>query len=200
MKIKNKRVSKQWVQYDRSLMRDKRLKSNHKQIYLLFCSLSESCNTVYPSYAWIAEEVGYEYNGKYEVGSKQYEWAMKKFVQENIQPLIDLGWIKKTNINGQSCDYEVYDHDCDRGEKTPHPVEKKVHGTVEKKVHVDKREELQELDRDFYRNNWSKFDSYESLKEHVRKNGLKMQDIVYQLPVNAFSLWGLDYTETINSL
>jgi CRISPR/Cas system-associated exonuclease Cas4 (RecB family) len=136
MRIINNRKPNNWVKFDRALMRDKRIKSHHKVLYLLFCSLSESVDNVYPSYSWIAEEVGYNYTGEYEKDSNQYERAMKKFVAENLQPIIDIGWIKKTNNVGSSCDYIVYDHDCetfDREQKSTPTVNKKVHTHREQK-------------------------------------------------------------------
>ena len=154
MKINNKRNRlNNWVAFDRSLMRDKRIKSNTKTMYLLFDSLSQSCNNVYISYSYIAEEVGYEYKGKYEKGTKEYEDAMKKFVVYNLQPLIDLGWIKKTNKQGETCDWDVFDHDCEEyqkstsnpGEKSPHTREKNLHTHPGEKSPLSyKRVELEE--------------------------------------------------------
>lgn len=115
--IISKRISKGWVQLDRSVMRDTRIKSTQKLIYALFCSMSETMDNVYPTYSWIAQEVGYEAkNIKFE-SKENKEKATRKWVLENLQPLIDLGWIKQVQKhNHQGYDYEVYDHDC----KTEH--------------------------------------------------------------------------------
>jgi hypothetical protein len=137
MKIINKRKAEGWVKFDRSLMRDTRVKSNHKAIYLLFCSLSETCENVYPTYAWIAGEVGYKYEGKEEVGSPQYHAAMQAFVAYNLEPIIKLGWIKKINKSGSSCDYEIFDHDCGQEsnpqEKSSNPPQKNLRGNPQEK-------------------------------------------------------------------
>lgn len=138
-KIINKRKPNNWVRFDRSLMRDTRLKSHHKIIYLLFCSLSESCDNVYPSYSWIAEEVGYNYTGKHKKGSKEYESALQQFVSNNLEPLIKLGWIKKINNKGSSCDYEVFDHDCNEQnpqEKSWDTPKKNLRGNPQEKSWV----------------------------------------------------------------
>lgn len=134
MRIINNRKPNNWVKFDRALMRDTRLKSPQKVLYLLFCSLSESMDSVYPSYAWIAEEVGYQYTGQAEKGSKDYESAMQQFIAYNLKPLIDLGWIKKTNNKGASCDYEVYDHDCGNPqEKSSDTPKKNLRGNPQEK-------------------------------------------------------------------
>lgn len=132
-KITNKRKSAGFVRLDRSLLRDTRLKSNHKILYALFCSMSETMESVFPSYAWIAKEIGYEYTGKAKPGSEEYERALSKFISSNLEPIINLGWIKKINNNGESCEYEVYDHDCNPEQKSTHPLNKKVQGNPEQK-------------------------------------------------------------------
>lgn len=140
MQIINKRKNQGWVKFDRSLMRDTRLKSHHKVLYLLLCSLSDTCDQVYPTYSWIASEVGYQYSGKAEVGSYEYEDALQKFVSANLEPLINLGWIKKINKQGKSCDYEIYDHDCDPGEKSPNTPEKNLLGNPREKSPTSKKD------------------------------------------------------------
>lgn len=144
-KIINKRRVEQYVRLDRELMRDTRLKSNHKLLYALFCSLSESCENVFPSYSWLATEVGYEYNGKAEKGSIEAERAMKAFISDNLQPLIDLGLIVKIVNNGGTCDYEVYDFD--RVEKSTPTVKKKVHGNRVEKSTLEKEDIEKEEER-----------------------------------------------------
>jgi len=146
MKIINKRKPNNWVKFDRSLMRDTRIKSHHKIIYLLFCSLSEACENVYPSYSWVAEEVGYNYTGKYEIGSKEYESALQQFVATNLEPLIKLGWIKKINNNGGTCDYEVFDHDCYPQEKSSTTPKKNLRGDPQEKSSIRyKKNKIEEL-------------------------------------------------------
>jgi hypothetical protein len=146
MKIINK-FSQSWVSFDRSLMRDTRIKSNHKIIYLLFRSFAESCDNVFLSYSYIAKEIGYEYTGEFEKDSPQFERAMRKFVFENLQPLLDLGWIKKINNNGSSCDWEVYDHDCNPEPKSTETVNQKVQGNPEpKSTHSNKISSYKKLD------------------------------------------------------
>lgn len=143
--IHNKSKTQNWVAFDRSLMRDTRLKSNSKTMYLLFKSFAQTCQNVFLTYSYIATEVGYVYNGKYEVGTPEYENALKHFVIDNLQPVLDLGWVKKINNTGTHCDWEVYDHDCYCGEKSPHTVEKNLTATVEKNLTLDIRSNLEEV-------------------------------------------------------
>lgn len=167
MKIINKRKPNNWVKFDRSLMRDKRLKSHHKIIYLLFCSLSESCENIYPSYSWIAEEVGYSYNGKHKVGSKEYDSALQQFVATNLEPLIKLGWIKKINNKGGSCDYEVFDHDCDPQEKSSNPPKKNLGGDPQEKSSISyKSIKLKETSVEPQPQNLEKKEELESFKNN----------------------------------
>jgi hypothetical protein len=101
-KIINKRKSR-YATIDRDLMRDKRLKSNHKLLYALLCSLSESCDNTVPSYKWLAEQIGYETEGK-------TEQALQMFMIRNLEPLIKLGMLRIVERKGFSNDYEIYEY------------------------------------------------------------------------------------------
>jgi len=146
--IINKLDKKGYVQFERSLMRDKRIKSNNKVMYLLLVSLAETCENVFPSYSWIADEVGYSYNGKHEVGTQEYERAMRKFVYENLEPLIELNMIKKINNIGESCDFEIYSYKSNPEQKSTGTVNKKVQGYPEQKSTGSNKEEERERRRD----------------------------------------------------
>lgn len=147
MKIINK-STKSWVAFDRSLMRDTRIKSNTKVLYLLFKSLSQTCDDVFISYSYIAREIGYVYHGAHPAGSESMERAMRKFVLTNLEALLKLGWIKKTNQVGESCDWEVYNHDSDPELKSTGTLNKKVQGDPEQKSSSSyKRVELEEVGR-----------------------------------------------------
>ena len=145
MKIIDKTTNNSWVAFERSLMRYTGIKSHTKVMYLLFKSLSQSCESVYMSYSFIAKEVGYEYKGKHPEGSEARERAMRKFVLSNLEPLLALGWIKKTNKVGESCDWEVHNCSLDPEQKSTGTLNKKVQGDPEQKSSSSyKRVELEE--------------------------------------------------------
>lgn len=176
-----------WVAFDRSLMRDTRLKSNHKIIYLLFRSFAESCENVFLSYSFIAEEVGYKYSGEFEKGSEQYERAMQKFVFENLKPLLELGWVKKINQIGKSCDWEIYDHDCP--ELEPKNPEQKSTPTLNKKVQSNPEQKSTpskkniELEESSFKKEIKKekFDYYLYIHELVEQNKIEtdIADLIF---------------------
>jgi hypothetical protein len=123
--IKSKIKREFYVQLDRELLKDKRLKPASKILYGLFVSMSATMEAIYPSYSWIASEIGYEYNGKHKIGTPSYERAMKKYVKSIMQPLVELGLIKQTNNTGEKCDYEVHDYTPNREQKSSHHREQK---------------------------------------------------------------------------
>lgn len=101
-KIISKRKSR-FVILDRDIISDKRLKSNHKLLYALLASLAESNDNVYPSYKWLAEQIGYETEGKTEV-------ALRMFMQRNLEPLIEMGLVEVKQNGGSTNDYFINDY------------------------------------------------------------------------------------------
>lgn len=112
-KITSRRHKVQYVDIERALIRDKSLKSTSKLLYCLFVSIAESNDgNVFPSYSWLAEEVGYEYTPNVEhddpiKAEENKERAMKKFIMSHLQPLIDRGLIEQTMNYSTTPDYEI---------------------------------------------------------------------------------------------
>ena len=101
-KINSKRKAV-FARVDRELMRDKRLKSNHKLLYSLLCSLGESCENIFPSYEWLAQEIGYDTEGK-------SENALYMFITRNLEPLIQYGLVSIEKNPDGTIDYNVHDY------------------------------------------------------------------------------------------
>lgn len=206
MRIINKTTISSWVAFERSLMRDTRIKSNTKVMYLLFKSLSQSCEKVYMSYSFIAQESGYVYNGAHPENSEARERAMRKFVLMNLEPLLELGWIKKTNKVGESCDWEVYDCDCNPEQKSTGTLNKKVQGDPEQKSSSSyKSIELKEKVRSSMDFSYSEILRTNPNYEMLRANkfpGLSDEDIDVELILiqERYNLRRADFTTIANWL
>jgi hypothetical protein len=149
-KITSKRKSR-FALMDRALMADKRIKGHHKILYTLLCSLAESCDNVFPSYAWLAEQVGYDYNPSAEIldevrAEANRERAMRKFIDTHLEPLEELGLVKRTHNVGGHCDFEVEEYYPEQ--KSTGSLNKKVQGGMNKKVQGPYILELEELEKE----------------------------------------------------
>lgn len=191
-KIINKRHAQPYITLDRAFIRDTRLEPTSKLIYGVLCALSESCENVYPSYGWLAEQIGYKYKGKHEVESPEYERAMKKYICENLQPLIDLNLIKKVENPGLTCDYEVHSYHEPTG--TP-PVNPQVHGNHEPTGTPNKQSSKQsEVVEEFIDN-----ELFEKVQECLLQNlpYLAMYKLLSQIVATIAENAGEDYEEYI---
>jgi hypothetical protein len=73
-------------------------------LYLVLQSLAESCDNIYPSYTWLAEQVGYDCKGK-------DPSSPKKVIARALEPLVEIGLIRVTNREGYTSDYDIEDYD-----------------------------------------------------------------------------------------
>lgn len=154
MKIINK-TNHPWVGADRGLIRDSKIDAKSKLVYLVLLSIAQSCNNVFPSMKFIAEEIGASTEGK-------SESAVYKLIGPRIKKLQKHGLIKVIEVPGSHNNYEVYDYpdtldkklqwtknssvknDPTLDKKLQGTLDKKLHPTLDKKLHRDRRVEKEE--------------------------------------------------------
>ena len=156
-KLINKMRPRAWVSLDLELMRDKRLNSDQKLIYARLCNLAQSCENVFPTYTWIASEIGYDTevadNATEEEKAKKYD-AIRRFISRQLAELENLKLIVKVANPGKSNDYEIYDYTpenketCTPDKNVQAPPDKNVQGTPDKNVLIDKKEEKEKERRE----------------------------------------------------
>lgn len=162
MKLINGRKRQEFYIGDRALLRDKRIKADAKNIYHVLCSLSETCDSVFPSHAWLASEIGYNTDvirtdnmtdEEYlDIKDKKLK-AIQKWVKEKLDELESINLIKVIKRVGYTNEYIVLDYEDNtkiekiennppqKSRETPH---KKVGETPHKKVGEETRIEKQE--------------------------------------------------------
>jgi hypothetical protein len=137
----NKTKPDNYVKTDRSLLRDKRLKPTPKLIYSLLHNLAKSCEKVFPTHFWIAIEIGVETEPTpeeiathgLEKARANKDRAVRKYIRENLEPLLHLGLIKAVETPGKGYDYEIYDYDPEPWGSPP--LNLQVQGTLNPGVH-----------------------------------------------------------------
>ena len=143
-KITNK-TNKSWVGAERSLIRDERISQKSKMIYLVLLSLAQSCDNVFPSYKFLADEIGYSSEDKSDA-------ATGKYIRSGIKELQSINLVKVVPNSGKSNDYEIYSHEEDpslKSKETPNlevgsTRNSQVRSTPNLEVTLDKREEIKE--------------------------------------------------------
>jgi hypothetical protein len=166
-KIINKKTPKQFYLGDRQLLRDTRLSSDAKNIYQVLSSLAESCDNVCPSYIWLAQEVGYNIWKDEAETEQKSENTIMTWVRRNIEELINLKMVVQLRKD-RGFDYEIYDYipEIPTGQKSPLTLDKKVHPPLDKKVHLERREEKEEIriEKNIKKEN-SKSNNFEEIKK-----------------------------------
>lgn len=126
--IVNETSTMPYVMASRALLADTVLSNQAKILYLVILSLAQSCKRTFPSYAWFAEQVGYEPKSQ---DKKQRENTLCSYFRRYTDELSKFGLIvKKPKPNG-GFQYIVKDY-TPTGEKTPPPWRNKSSDPGEK--------------------------------------------------------------------
>jgi hypothetical protein len=121
-KIINNLPPESYVKLDRELLRDKRLSAESKLLYGVFVALARSCENVFPSYRWLASEIGYEYESRDEnYDEAKAEKATGAYIAKYVEELVRLNMVIKIVNPGKACDYQInnYNPPLKSGD-TPH--------------------------------------------------------------------------------
>jgi hypothetical protein len=162
-KLINKTTPKQFFVGDRAMLRDKRLSADAKNIYIVLRSLGESCDNVCPTYPWIANEIGYETEGK----SNQ---SISRFILAKMEELEKLEMILRVRKD-RGYDYEIYDY-------SPESHSTKVMSDTQQKgrLTLNKSDECYKEKKDIRKEDYNTLSSEAQILDEKEQNKIKFQN------------------------
>lgn len=132
------KTTESYVVATRALLADIELTQTAKVLYLVFLSLAQSCDNVFPSYKWLASQIGYQTAMKPETKIKfttaaeleiHIEQCIGKYIKQYTDELHNAELVTKSLEKGSVHTYSVKNyHSRDPVEKSKGSPEKKVGG------------------------------------------------------------------------